>query len=77
MADTQSLDVRPVQPKHRLETIMSAWNALKTEDILLLTVDHDPQCMYYTLCADFGQDAFSFEYLENGPEKWQVKVTRR
>ena len=37
-----------------------------------LTVDHNPECMYYTLLATHGETAFSFEYLENGPETWRV-----
>lgn len=70
------LDVRPVEPKHRLETILGAWNQLGPGDALYLCVDHDPQCMYYTLAADYGKDAFAFEYLKSGPEDWEVKVTR-
>ena len=33
--------------------------------------------MYYTLLATRGEDAFSFEYLEDGPENWCVQVTRQ
>lgn len=71
------LDVRSVEPKHRLETILSAWADLKRGDELFLTVDHDPKCMYYTLLVDHGEDAFSFDYIENGPEAWKVKVVRK
>lgn len=71
------LDVRSVEPKDRLETIMSAWGRLQAGDELKLTVDHDPKCMYYTLIVDHGENAFFFEYLENGPLTWKVKVTRR
>lgn len=70
------LDVRPVEPKHRFDTIIGAWNKLRVGDALFLSVDHDPQCMYYTLAADYGKDAFSFEYLQSGPVDWEVKVTR-
>ena len=41
-----------------------------------LTMDHDPKCMYYTLKATRGDDAFSFEYLEDGPVKWRVHVRK-
>jgi uncharacterized protein (DUF2249 family) len=33
--------------------------------------------MYYTLRATRGDDAFGFEYLEDGPERWRVHVTKR
>ena len=71
------LDVRPVAPKHRFETIMGAYHALPPDAVLELVVDHDPECMYYTLLAEHGAAAFTFDYLERGPETWRVRVTRR
>jgi uncharacterized protein (DUF2249 family) len=71
------LDVRPVPPKDRYETIMGAYEALPPGGVLYLTVDHDPTCMYYTLKATQGDEAFAFRYLENGPEVWRVEVLKR
>ena len=70
------LDIRPTEPKHRFETIMSAYESLPAGSSLHLIVDHDPRCMYYTLQATQGDAAFRFEYLEEGPLVWQVVVTR-
>lgn len=70
------LDVRPVEPKDRLETIMGAYEALPPGATLDLTVDHDPKCMYYTIGALHGEDTFSFDYVENGPEVWRVEVRK-
>ncbi|MEP0546932.1 MAG: DUF2249 domain-containing protein [Rhodothermales bacterium] len=72
----QVLDVRPVEPKHRFETIMGAYHALPSDAVLELVVDHDPECMYYTLLAEHGAAAFTFDYLERGPVTWRVHVTR-
>jgi regulator of cell morphogenesis and NO signaling len=72
-----ALDVRPVEPKHRFETIMSSYDALPRGGTLHLIVDHDPECMYYTLEATRGAESFTFEYLENGPEVWRVDVHKR
>ena len=72
-----NLDVRPVEPKDRYDTIMNTYDDLAVGDVLELTVDHDPQCMYYTLLATRGDDAFSFRYLERGPETWRVLVGKR
>lgn len=72
-----ALDVRPVEPKDRLEAIMGAYEALPPGGLLELTVDHDPKCMYYTLRATRGEDAFTFRYLEEGPETWRVEVGKR
>lgn len=70
------LDVRIVEPKYRFDQIMNAWDNLARNAVLELVVDHDPECMYYTLKARYGDEAFSFEYLEKGPESWRVLVTR-
>lgn len=70
------LDVRPVEPKDRFEAIMGAYEGLPAGATLELLVDHDPRCMYYTLEATRGADAFTFEYLEDGPELWRVAVSR-
>ena len=75
-ASTRELDVRPVEPKHRYETIMASYEALPAGGTLHLIVDHDPECMYYTLEATRGAEAFAFDYLERGPEVWRVNVTR-
>ena len=71
------LDVRPVEPKFRFDTIMNAYDALPAGGTMHLVVDHDPECMYYTLEATRGGETFLFEYLERGPETWRVDVTRR
>lgn len=70
-----TLDVRPVEPKDRFERIMGEYERLGRDETLELTVDHDPKCMYYTLKATRG-DAFTFAYLENGPETWRVHVRK-
>jgi uncharacterized protein (DUF2249 family) len=70
------LDVRPVEPKERYDRIMGAYERLTAGQLLELTVDHDPKCMYYTLRATRGDAAFTFEYLESGPETWRVEVRK-
>ncbi|MCC6350689.1 MAG: DUF2249 domain-containing protein [Candidatus Eisenbacteria bacterium] len=70
------LDVREVEPRHRFELIMGSYDRMAEGDTLELTVDHDPQCMYYTLKATRGDDAFRFEYLSSGPEIWRVHVLK-
>jgi uncharacterized protein (DUF2249 family) len=70
------LDVRPVPPRDRYETIIGAYEALPPGGELELAVDHDPTCMYYTLKATRGDDAFEFQYLEQGPELWRVRVRK-
>jgi uncharacterized protein (DUF2249 family) len=70
------LDIRPVEPRHRFDRIMEAYDSLPTGGTLDLIVDHDPVCMYYTLKATRAADGFRFDYLEDGPEVWRVEVGR-
>lgn len=76
MSARTQLDVRGVEPKDRFECIMGAYERLAELESLELTVDHDPKCMYYTLRASRGDDAFRFDYLEDGPETWRVLVQK-
>lgn len=76
MSDAVQLDIRPVEPKHRFDRIMTAYERLAEAETLELTVDHDPKCMYYALRATRGDDAFAFDYVENGPETWRVRVRK-
>ncbi len=71
-----TLDVRDVAPRDRFPLIMGAYEALAQGESLELTVDHDPECMYFTLLGTRGPDAFAFEYLERGPSTWRVQVTK-
>lgn len=70
------LDVREVEPRHRLDTILGAYRTLVPGATLHLTVDHDPVCMYYTLEATEPERSFSFQVVEHGPEVWRAEVTK-
>ena len=72
-----TLDVRHVEPRDRYERIMATYESLEVGANMELVVDHDPQCMYYTLLATRGEQAFTFTYVESGPETWRVLVGRR
>lgn len=71
-----TLDVRGVPPRDRFALIMGGYEALAEGESLQLTVDHDPECMYFTLLGTRGPDAFAFAYAERGPIVWRVSVTK-
>lgn len=73
---TMELDVRGVEPKDRLDTILGAYHALAPGATIHLIVDHDPKCMYYTLEATEPKGSFSFHLREHGPEVWRAEVTK-
>jgi uncharacterized protein (DUF2249 family) len=74
------VDVRDVEPKDRLETILGAYRALGRGATLRLTVDHDPSCMFYMLEATEPAGSFAFRSeasTEDGLEVWRAEVQRR
>ena len=75
--EDMELDMRPVEPRDRLETILGAYRALAPGRTLHLTLDHDPSCMYFTLEATEPEGSFVFRRVLEGPETWSVDVEKR
>lgn len=71
------LDMRAVEPRERLDTILGAYHALAPGRTLHLTLDHDPSCMYYTLEATERAGSFEFQRIVDGPDHWRVDVRKR
>ncbi len=71
----QQIDVRPMPPKQRHPTIFNTWASLDAGGSILLTNDHDPLPLYYQFaCENAG--GFRWEYLQQGPEVWQVRISK-
>ncbi|MBS1764596.1 MAG: DUF2249 domain-containing protein [Bacteroidetes bacterium] len=70
------LDVTTLDPRIKHATIFSRIGELKSGENLTIHNDHDPKPLYYQLLSMYG-DAFNWEYLEQGPEWWKVKITLR
>lgn len=70
------LDVRPMPPRVRHETIFERLDGLATGETLRLVNDHDPAPLRYQLDATRpGQ--FRWEYVAQGPEEWEIDITSR
>ncbi|MFZ1489295.1 MAG: DUF2249 domain-containing protein [Ilumatobacteraceae bacterium] len=70
----QTLDVRPIPPRVRHETIFERLDALATGEALRLVNDHDPAPLRYQLEAT-RPGHFGWEYVEQGPEVWAIDIT--
>lgn len=70
------LDVRDVEPRDRLATILGAFGALPLGATLKITLDHDPSCMYFALEESQPPGTFAFRKVGDGPEVWRAEVTR-
>lgn len=69
----QQLDVRTIQPRERHPLIFQMFDALSAGSAFELVNDHDPKPLYYQLQAERpGQ--LAWEYLEQGPAVWRVRV---
>lgn len=76
MPEDRSLDVRTAIPRDRHTLIFDSYTALKPGEAFVLINDHDPRPLYYQFEAEHtGQ--FSWDYLEQGPEVWRVRIGRR
>lgn len=69
------LNVTLIEPALKHPTIFEKFDELISGESLILHNDHDPKPLYYELSAERG-DIFSWEYLEQGPETWKVKITK-
>jgi uncharacterized protein (DUF2249 family) len=73
--ETSVIDVRPMAPRDRHPLIFRTFDGLAPGQALRLVNDHDPKPLYYQFMAERPGQA-GWEYLEQGPEVWQVRITR-
>ncbi len=72
---TPTIDVRTIVPRERHPLIFNTFNKLGAGEGFLLVNDHDPKPLYYQFKAELdGQ--FQWDYLEQGPEVWKVRIGR-
>lgn len=70
------LNVTLLEPKQKHPTIFVRFDELNEGESLTIHNDHDPKPLYYQLLGERG-NIFIWEYLEEGPEWWKVKISKR
>src|SRR5665213_187624 len=70
------LNVTLIEPKLKHPTIFVRFDELKPGESLTIHNDHDPKPLYYQLLGERG-NIFTWEYLEQGPSLWRVKISKR
>lgn len=68
-----TIDVRDIVPRERHPLIFGTFDMLAPGEALLLVNDHDPKPLFYQFQAESSGE-FTWDYLESGPEVWQVKI---
>jgi len=75
MIKTDILDVTRIEPRLKHPTIFSHFDALEAGEAFTISNDHDPRPLYYQLLGERG-NIFTWEYLESGPQRWQVRIAK-
>lgn len=73
METPTTIDVRRIAPGQRHFLIFQTFESLKPGETFLLVNDHDPKPLYYTFRAE-REGQFTWEYVEQGPDVWQVRI---
>jgi len=73
--DDKTLDVRPIPPTDKHPTIFDTFDELEPGDHFVIVNDHDPKPLYYQFQAERPGE-LEWEYLQEGPDVWRVKLTK-
>ncbi len=70
------LNVTLLEPRQKHPTIFVRFDELSEGESLTIHNDHDPKPLYYQLLGERG-NIFTWEYLQEGPEWWKVKISKK
>ncbi len=70
------LNVTLLEPRQKHPTIFVRFDELAEGESLTIHNDHDPKPLYYQLLGERG-NIFTWEYLEEGPEWWKVRISKK
>ncbi len=73
--ETQILDATLLEPRVKHPVIFQFFERLEPGQSFILRNDHDPKPLYYQMIGELG-NVVGWEYLEEGPEWWRIKITR-
>ncbi|MBS1559079.1 MAG: iron-sulfur cluster repair di-iron protein [Bacteroidetes bacterium] len=74
-AQENILNVTLLEPRMKHPTIFAYFDRLDGGETLTILNDHDPKPLYYQLLGERG-NIFSWEYAEQGPEQWRVRISK-
>jgi uncharacterized protein (DUF2249 family) len=69
------IDVRTIAPRERHPLIFNTFRSLGGGETMEIINDHDPKPLYYQMQAE-QPGRFTWDYVENGPETWRVRITK-
>ena len=75
LTEENILNVTVLEPRQKHPTIFARFDELAEGESLTIHNDHDPKPLYYQLLGERG-NIFNWEYLEQGPEWWKVRISK-
>jgi uncharacterized protein (DUF2249 family) len=72
----KTVDVRTIVPRERHGLIFKTFHELKPQESFELVNDHDPKPLYYQFSFEH-KDQFTWDYLEQGPAVWRVRIGKK
>jgi len=76
MVTIDELNVTQIEPRLKHPTIFKHFDELEPGEGFVIYNDHDPKPLYYQLLGERG-DIFKWEYLEQGPDVYRVRISKR
>ncbi len=70
------IDVREIKPRDRHPLIFLTFDDLQPGRHFILVNDHAPTPLHYQFMHE-REGAFTWEYLEEGPDVWRVQIGRK
>ncbi|MCB0880663.1 MAG: DUF2249 domain-containing protein [Thermoleophilia bacterium] len=71
--DGSILDVTTIVPRERHPLIFASFDGLEPGQSFELQNDHDPKPLRYQFEAEHS-GRFTWDYLEEGPDRWRVRI---
>lgn len=71
----KTIDVRTIPPQMRHSIIFQSFTQLPAGKAFDLVNDHDPRPLHYQFQTQY-EGAFDWDYLEQGPYVWRVRITK-
>ncbi|MGJ9458669.1 DUF2249 domain-containing protein [Oceanobacillus sp. CF4.6] len=73
---TTKLHAPDIEPRIRHPRIFEVFDRLNPGEYMHLSNDHDPKPLQYQFMME-RESTFSWEYLEEGPERWRVAIGKK
>ena len=71
----EELDVRPLRKPDKHPRVFATYDSLAIGESFVLVNNHDPKHLRDEFDTD-QPDSFSWEYVEQGPEVWRIRISK-